>query len=594
MSRALASVDLTGQLTRDELASLDEALDEIGDGMRLAIVRQVGQGRPRAGIVSRAFACVRLNRAGAQTRHAFLLKLGEPDRLADDFAKWSRHLFPRTPVMLRPHGNVLLMELIGETFTPFATVARDEPMLLDAGLRALFDEWLHDLHRHLCSDRHGVPTESHTLRAALFEAENGHRPRIDERDRAAARETLASELGDRWTHDETIEDAQRGYRCHNWVKQLMDSGNLPGADRPCLLPHGIVHGDLNLDNLFLSAERLRIRRGDEGRIQRHAPHDEQTVALIDYERLDLGCVFDDLARLECELVLSALPVASKRPPHADTGLVAVTACWPWDMRHALPVGLTVKERELCRALATIRSAAAAVATVAMDRDPAALQRGYYACLLGRAFSYLWYDHVSVAQRPRAAELCLLLAARLADEKSEPPRARFPDLLQDASNGERRGVDENGDRILDGTNGHTAVRIGNERISDVHVTAELTLEAVVGSACKLGVVKGGRRQRGKIDGDVVGAWVTLSDDKWWLRLERSVATNPRARVSLQSEPVGRRLELSLSCVGSQIEAVAYVDAEAPARAQIQFRPPVGDVFVVAEGCRARIRGLRALA
>lgn len=586
MARAVDSIDLTGELTGPDLALLDEALDAISEGLRLAVVRLVGRGRPRAGIETRAFVCVRLNEVGAQTRHAFLLKLGEPEALLDEFGKWSRHLFPRTPVMLRPHGHVLLMELIGSPYVPFADVARSHSGMLRSGLAALSREWLADLHGHYRATDEGWPSRSRTTHAALFGIGGGRGPRIDEGDRRMARTTVATQLADPWM-GQTVDDVERGYSVPNWVAALIDGRRLPGRHRPCELPYGLIHGDLNLDNLFLTAEALST--GGARAARRADPETaRQRVALIDYERLGVGCVFDDLARLECELLISAMPVLRGRAPFADTALMLVAACWPWDLAGPKPVGFAAWERDVCAAIAELRATAVEIAARAAGDDRDAFERGYFACLLGRAFSYLHYRHVLPEQRPRAAELCLLLGARLFDEQGAVERPRFPDLLRPvgSAGASAHDCDLHG-HLLDGTQGASAVCVRSERVGDVEVSADLSIEAVAGETAKVGILKGGP------PGDEARVWVSVSEGTWRLRLERLLGADPHCSVVLPESPLGRPVELRLACTGSLTRASVRVDDGNLLKTDMRFQAPGGHVHVKAEGCRVRLRSLRAV-
>jgi hypothetical protein len=587
------SQDLTGTLTDEDKELLDRAFG--GRGVLVLELASEGSsevisGKESGSQPTRVYRCHPLNQAGnPDTARVCAVKVGGAKRIRSDFAGWERYLgrAPESCVKLaRPRNKggraILVMEFVGGDFRRLSEVGRDQPELLAKTLEQALEKWLRPLHYDFCGQDKRLPCIDTSQRSVLFDEQGGKRPpRIAPKDRELARRRLDEDLGGQWK-TEAIEDWERGLTVPNWVRDLVNGADLPG-EYTCAMPKGTIHGDLNFRNIYVSV--AADRRGPV----------VQGVAVIDYERCREGYLFDDLARIECELLFSTLPVRRVREIHSDTALTAVAASWSWHLGEGAPAGLSEAERAVFGALRVVRARAIQMARDTGCDDLKALERGYFACVLGRAFSYLWYPHVLQEQRPRVLDACLLLAQRLSTDGCEPPRIRFSDVLEgsEIDKGEIWGCDSDG-YWLDGRRRPAMLRRGGVALTNVHIETEITITNVASEPTTgdrwLGLALGARGF--DLAGRGVEARISWSQNKWRLWVQPLTSSHPQEWAALPADLLGRPIELRVDRDGSKVVVGVRSEATEFLTRQLTFLTDAGELCFVAQGCLARVQSFRA--
>jgi hypothetical protein len=573
------SIDLTNTLTEDQLELLDRALDRVFYGGRVKLVKAVGQGRSISRPTSRVFLCHRLNEAGDDTGRPCAVKfvLSDPElpsRVWKDYRGWATYMAPEPPAMLSPHeepdeggtkSGVLLMQFVGGDFRPLSELGRQQPELLGQVVGMVLER-LKPLHDYRRKREDPLPIIQVPLNDFLFTDKAGERSvRIARKDKDAVRARLNVELSHHWKA-ERIQDDERGFAVQSWVSHLLDDGEL-GED-PCMAPLGVIHGDLNFDNIFVS-DSLR--------------HSPRNVAIIDYERCRPGCLFDDLARIECELLFSVLPVPDRRLRgiHSDTGLVAAATTWSWTLREGALAGLSEEERAVFRTIRAVRRRAVQIAedTRRLDSDGAALEHAYFAALLGRAFSYLRYDHVEARQRPRVFEGCLLLANRLAIRECGPQFVRFPDILtgSERDRGQTWDCDSSGYIIRAGGGlQYLSLKDASVDLQSPHIEAEFQVIGISDPEhAWVGLVIGATRNRYES-----GAGFRLRMDGHLLHVSEFGSVEDFGKVA--ESPVTGPVRLKLAAEEGAVKLMCGTESRS-----LRRLVPRGQIYLGAFGCEARI-------
>ena len=300
---------------------------------------------------------------------------------------------------------------------PLADVAPDEQRMLSEAIGRLLDGALAPLHEALRSSTDIVPSFAIDQGEALGNW-------LDASLRRRIANALDNELADLpWREDE-IGDPAFLLRLPNHMIDLVAGEDLPKADARALFPAGGVHGDPNFANVFIAYSGT--------------PPAVTGLSLIDFEWCKCGLEhspFDDLARIECELLFGPV-VSSARELVLATSLGDL-----WLREDLLDSGGFAPSR--LEAVRMVRTRAAALAEAVRSPDEEAAQRAYAITLLGQAARYVAYDDLHIETRGAALFLCQVLAARLARDMSLRSRLAFSERPKVVLHGAATGdIEEN--------------------------------------------------------------------------------------------------------------------------------------------------------
>jgi hypothetical protein len=344
---------------------------------------------------------------GGRTRAMCVVKLGERAAIEKDFAGWNS--FARTqpnhdafatmhePATCDDRG-ALVVDFVGSAdmaVKSLAELARAGSPANAATVRRILTSALGPLHECFRAGD-SVPHVRLTRRQAITNW-FGKDVVAAVRARVEADASLAAAM-----QADACIDPHYGFATPNDFRALLTRPTVWGDDRLVALPAGAVHGDPNLDNIFIATAA--------------GWGATPPLALIDFEYCSATAVdspYDDLAKLECELLLT--PPVSPFWQAITYSLLLSSSLVP---TRPLACGLP-PEHELWDSLVTVRERAGTLARLAGDLDMSEYVDGYLITVLGRALRYLSYDGVVPEARLVAFRICQLLAARLSDRDDKP-------------------------------------------------------------------------------------------------------------------------------------------------------------------------------
>ncbi len=344
----------------------------------------------------------------SKRRSQCVVKLGLTDAIKRDYQGWqdfarcqpNRDSFASmSPPLEASFGAAVVTDLVGSAELPMESlaVARERGFeFLVPAIERLVKGTLAPLHEFRCGPGGITPhvrqSQADVLRGWLD-------PALAQ---AAVDKLDFSRLADIWRMPEV---GNPGRRLKNLLPGLLGGEGLETDGLPVRLPLGAVHGDPNLDNVYVA----------------HTPAELLTLAMIDFEWCRCGerdSPYDDLARLECELLLGQ--DLSRREE-----LVAALVLGDVWLRDGAPLAASEEpDRSVFEAVRVLRKQAAILAGANDEEAELEFQRGYLATLLGQAIRYLGYDTPRAESRADALNLCQMLAARIAQPLALSPLPAF--------------------------------------------------------------------------------------------------------------------------------------------------------------------------
>lgn len=573
-----AVVDETGSIAIDDLEAIDAAVSRVFLGERVAITQLLGRGKSTTQ-GARVYLGHRLNAAGARTGSMCAIKFGPQESIQSDYANWRRYIAPRPPTMLHPSTDpVLIMAFLGEDYKLLSDLSAGSG--LSAIVSATLDSWLDPLHRYSQSATTGMPTRAVLQRDLLYASSRESGARIAEKDRLLVAERLGQEMEDAWTA-ETLTDNERGLSVRNWIPRLVNDESTLGSDYACAEPLGIIHGDPNFDNIFVEVTRGEVTS-------------EPNVILIDFERCREGSPYDDLARIECELLFSALALETTPRRGSDTDLISAVYSMSWGLAEGIPLGISSAESEVYAATRLVRQQAIRYAR-STYAEFAALERCYFGCLMARVFSYLHYG-IHPEARPRVLEACSLLAERLSRSSLEAPTVRFLSTLG-TTDGSKPNCDDKGYLLRPTAKAATAMLMisANEpNASAVALDCEFVLSELGNDVCAAAITTGAFHSDPLNTGTRISILRTL--ERWQLVVSRVDAADPSVSRPLPGHwnPIGRPVKLRVRQSRTTVEAILGVaDESIDCTLTVRTGEPLAQVSLSVSGCSAVVTSARFL-
>jgi hypothetical protein len=334
-----------------------------------------------------------------------VVKLGAADALRREYEGWrnfarcqpNRNAFAAmSPPEEEDVRAALVTDFVGFAEAPpmpLADVMADGQPVLSEAVTRLLRGALTPLHDALRSPSGTVPGFSITQGEALA---NWLDPGLLNR----IKDVLTGDLSDLPGWETEVRDPDLLLKFPNRIPGLLEGNDLPMADMPALFPAGGVHGDPNFANVFIA--------------YLGSPPTITGISLIDFEWCKCGLEyspFDDLARIECELLFSQTARCAK-----DLAMV-ISLSDLWLRSNPVPAGHNFNP-DIVEAIHAVRQRAAELVKALAPTDEEAVQRAYAVTLLGQAARYISYEGVDTETKATALFLCQLLSDRLSRELSE--------------------------------------------------------------------------------------------------------------------------------------------------------------------------------
>jgi hypothetical protein len=410
-SRNLTGAQLLPSATDEQWLTLLDERYQFG----IDVLAPAG-GSYSAGARTRVFRASYLDPFGG-LRAPCIVKLGSRDSITADYEGWlnfasqqpNRDAFARveTPVCA-DFGAALVTDLIGvtnEEIQPLSTLASSGCVVPPVIVRRLLERTLRPLHEAAMGP--GGRLERITLG-------------IGELLTNWITDALVTRISEILTRDpklettwqqEIIQEALLAVPTTNTLLDWMRGAPMPWTAREAAMPRGAIHGDPNLSNIYIS------RAGNPS---------ESAIALIDFEYCAAGefdSPYDDLTRLECELLLGQ-PCEHRR-------LIIAEFTFQQDLvPRGIPLAAAApREKLVHQAIANVRTRALELGEATNGWEPRAFLRGYLGTLLGRLLRYLTYDLRPDVDRADIVLWCQLVAMSLADDQLAAAKPRIEPLAR---------------------------------------------------------------------------------------------------------------------------------------------------------------------